>query len=77
MSEYKNPEVTFKYYLPDNEEDLWLHINASDMYNLIHQIDQTCRSIVKYGDDSIKTKEDLAEKIRDIIHSNIDTNRIS
>lgn len=77
MKEYKSPEVTFKYYLPDNQEELWLHIHASDMYNIIYEIDLCCRNLIKYGDDKIKDQFQLAENIREMINNNIDMDKIS
>jgi hypothetical protein len=74
---YKPSEVTFKYYLPEHEDELWMHIHASDMYTLIYEVDQVCRSFLKYGDEKIKDSSDLAEKIREMIHNNIDMDKIS
>lgn len=74
--ESKSPEVTFKYFLPENQDELWMHYHASDMYMLIHEIDQVCRSLIKHGDQSIKTTEELAEKIREMIYTNIDMDRV-
>lgn len=75
--QYKSSEVIFKYYLPDNQDELWIHIQASDMYDLIYQIDQLCRSFVKYGSKDILNAEQLAEKIREMICENIDLDKIS
>ncbi len=75
-SEYKCSEVTFKYYLPDHEDELYLHSHASDMYSLLFEIDNVCRSLIKYGDEKIKDPIEFAEKIREMIHNNIDMDKI-
>ena len=79
MEEYKKSEVTFKYYMPDNEDDVWMHVHASDMYSLIYDVDQFCRSVIKYGKESqqIKDEDDFAEKIREMIRNRIDMDKIS
>ena len=76
-SEHKSAEVTFKYYIPENQEDIFLHINASKMYELIYEIDQKCRSVIKYEDDPTEEKFRFAEEIRDMIHNNIDMDMVS
>lgn len=77
MHDPKSPEVTFTYYLPDNKEDVWLHIHASDMYSLLYQIDQTCRSVVKYDDKATEDKIVFASEIRNMIMNNIDLDKVS
>lgn len=72
----KSSEVTFKYYLPENDEDVLLHINARKLYQCLYDIDQVCRKIIKYGDDGILI-EGLAESIRDIIHNNVNMDMVS
>jgi hypothetical protein len=74
--EYKQQEITFKFYLPDNSSEYWMHVQASDMFHTIHEIDQMCRSLIKYDDKTIKDQYDLAEKIRDLIHSSVDMDKI-
>ena len=76
MDDYKSPEVTFKYYLPENQDDVFLHINASKMYSLLHDIDQHCRSVVKYEEKATEERIKLAEYIRDMIHNNIDMDMV-
>ena len=75
--EYKQSEVTFKYYLPDNREDMIMHMLAPDMYSVLHEIDQKCRSHVKYDDKATQESVDFAEEIREFIHSSIDLDKIS
>jgi hypothetical protein len=77
MDASKSPEVTFKYFLPENQDELWLHVQASRMYTLLYEIDQNCRSITKYDSMASVDKIKLAEDIRQMIRSNIDMDRIS
>lgn len=74
--EYKCPEVTFKYYLPENQDDVWIHTNASKMYCLLHELDQHCRKVVKYEESPSEDRVKLAEEIRDMIHAEIDMDMV-
>jgi hypothetical protein len=75
--ETKNPEVTFKYWLPEHDNEVWLHTNAQKMYSFIWELDQKLRSIVKYEDiPEDHPRHKLAEEIRDMIYEEIDMNRM-
>lgn len=74
--EYQSPEVSFKYYLPENDDEVWMHIHASDMYSILHDIDQHCRGILKYDNKATEDKRNLAEHIRNLIHESIDMDRM-
>lgn len=76
MDDGKSPEVTFRYYLPDNQDELFLHIHASKMYCLLHEIDQQCRTLIKYRGDASKDAVDLAEELRAMIHDGINLDMI-
>lgn len=76
MEESKSSEVIFKYYLPDNQDELWLHTHAFDMYSVLHDIDQHCRSVIKYEEHPEETREDLAQQIRDMIHKEINMDMV-
>jgi len=73
MSLEKDPEVTFKFYLPMHQDDVYMHVNAAKMYCLLHEIDQKCRNIIKHEGGSID-KLHLAEEIRELIRNEIDVN---
>lgn len=75
-AEYKSSEVTFKYYLPENQDELWMHVHTYDMYSILYDIHQVCRTLLKHGNKDIKDLEQFAEKIRNMIHMNIDIDRI-
>lgn len=69
MSDHKQTEVTFKFYLPDNAQDFYAASNGSAMYDTLWEIDQMCRSVLKWEDLSCqKTRADLAEEIRSMIN---------
>ena len=76
MQESKSSEVTFKYYLPENQDESWLHTHAFIMYSILHDIDQHCRSIIKYEDSTEETRLDLAEEIRKMIHKEINMDMV-
>ena len=67
MEEYKSPEVTFRYWMPEHSSDVYLHVNASRMYSILHDIDQRCRSVIKYEDHPSEDRIRLAEDIRNMI----------
>lgn len=56
-------EVTFKYYLPEHNSEVFIHTNANIMYNLLWEIDQQCRSKLKYGN-----QEDWPQFVADLRH---------
>ena len=75
--EEKYAEVTFKYYLPDHADELWIHTNAHKMYSLLFELDQRCRTVVKYEEieeDSPRYK--LAEEIRSMIWNEINLDNV-
>lgn len=76
MVEDQSPEVTFKYFLPEHSDEVYLHTNSMQMYCLLHEIDQKCRSILKYEDNASPDKQKLAEEIREMIHNEINMDRI-
>lgn len=67
--EQKSCEVCFKYYLPEHNDELWLHTHASEMYSLLYELDQKLRSLLKYDDKASEEKVNYAEELREFIHS--------
>lgn len=61
----KPREVTFKYYLPDNDYWYWLNVNADKFHRALEEINLICRSHCKNGDDDELIE--LAQSIRDLI----------
>ena len=74
MSEDRPYEVSFKYYLPEHSDELYIHVNAGAMYSLLHEIDQHLRKTTKYEENPHPEKLKLAEDIREMIHDAINMN---
>lgn len=74
--EQKDPEVTFKYYLPMHQTEMLIHVNAGKMYSLLWEIDQRMRSVLKYESGS-EDRDKLAEQIRDMISREISLDELS
>ena len=73
IEECKSAEVTFKYYIPDHEEEIIMHMKAVKAFALLNTLDQMCRSIMKYDNiEETSAKYKLAEEIRQTIRENID-----
>jgi hypothetical protein len=65
--ETKPVEVTIKYLLPDHEGDYSLFDQRWKMYDLIMEIQNKLRNVIKYEDDPSEDRYRLAEEIRAII----------
>lgn len=63
MDEENQIEVTYKFYLPEHEEDLEEFKNASKYRRALCDIYNRCRTVWKYEDDAPKERVDLAEEI--------------
>lgn len=61
------PTVTLRYRLPDEQADFDAAMQGSEALALLHEIDQRCRSLVKYNDDASEDARRLAEEIRQMI----------
>ena len=64
--------VIYQYALPDHVHDLRLVQCADDMYELLTEIDNRCRSYLKYGQDDL-TLDSFCEELRQDIRSVIST----
>lgn len=62
-NEEKQIEVTYKYYLPDNEYDLKMNQNAYKYYSSLNEIYQRCRGVWKYDDKASEELVKFAEEI--------------
>ena len=60
------PTVTIRYRLPDEQRDFDAARLGQTMAAVISEIDQRCRTVVKYGEPSDETAA-LAEQIRQMI----------
>jgi len=77
MDESKSSEVTFKFYLPEHSDEIFLVVNASKMYRLLCDIDDYCREIVKHESNPHDERIKLAEYIRDMINCEINLEEVS
>ena len=60
------PSVTLRYTLPDEQAEFDAAREGGAARSLLWEIDQRCRSILKYGEPSGETGQ-LAEEIRGMI----------
>jgi hypothetical protein len=60
------PIVTIRYTLPDEQGEFDAARLGSEAMQVLWQIDQRCRSLLKYGEPSSETGQ-LAEEIRGLI----------
>lgn len=68
----ESAKVTFEYLVDHHGAEIRRHLNAGTMFNLLFEIDQKCRSLLKY-DESISGKLfNFAEEIREMIADEID-----
>lgn len=60
------PTITLRYTLPDEQSDFDAARHGAEAKRVLWDIDQACRSLVKYGEPSGETRE-FAERIRAMI----------
>ena len=60
------PTVTIRYTLPDEQGEYDSARLGSEAMQVLWQIDQRCRELVKYGEPSDETRR-LAEELRRMI----------
>lgn len=65
--EYKQYEVNYKFFLPDNVEELKIYQKANEYHSALYEIYNRCRVVWKYEDDANEEKVKLAEEIGDIV----------
>ena len=65
--EYKQSEVIYKFYIPDNQDELIIFQNASNFFMALHDINDRCRHIWKYKEGATKEEIELAEAISEIV----------
>ena len=65
--------ATLSYTLPDEDRDFRLALQGPYAVQLLCEIEQRCRSVVKHQHESHEDRIRLAEEIRRMIHeSNVD-----
>ena len=60
------PTVTLRFALPEEQAEYDAARLGSDAMQVLWQIDQTCRSLCKYGEPTAEERR-LAERIREMI----------
>ena len=60
------PTVTIRYRLPDEQAEFDAARQGSEAMQVLWQIDQRCRELVKYGEPSGEARR-LAEELRAMI----------
>lgn len=60
------PTVTLRYRLPEEQAEYDAARLGSEAMQVLWQIDQRCRSLLKHGEPSGETRQ-LAEEIRGLI----------
>lgn len=63
------PTATLKFSLPEEEHEFRTACEGSAAKALLWDIDQACRSILKYEAEPHEERCKLAEEIRQMIHS--------
>jgi len=66
----RSTEVTYKFHLPEQKDDVWMVQNADKMYGLLWDIQEKARSRVKYSEN--QGEVDFAMQIHDLIVEEID-----
>lgn len=67
MNDEINPiEITVKYLLPEHKRDFDLAQHADELYQCLRDLDEHCRRIVKYEEDS-RDRMLLADALRQMI----------
>jgi hypothetical protein len=60
------PHVILRYRLPEEQSEFNAAMQGADAKAAIWQVDQYCRSILKHGEPSEETRQQL-EKIRQLL----------
>lgn len=72
MNDERNPEYTFRYF---DEQDALLALHSRDMAGLLFEIDQLCRSKLKYEEPDAELSK-FCEELRTLIREDVDLDRI-
>jgi len=65
----KQVEVTYKFYLPDNESEMraFLRAKHNDYESVLSEIHYKCRQVWKYEEDPSEDRISLAEEISEMV----------
>ena len=61
-------KATLTYTLPDEDRDFRLALQGADAVQLLWDIEQRCRSVIKHEHEPHEDRIRLAEEIRRMIH---------
>ncbi len=61
------PKAILEFNLPEEREDFEIHNNAGSYYSAIFEIRVYIRNLNKYDDRDIIPKEELTEKLLDLM----------
>ena len=61
-------KAIIEFSLPEEQEEYEIFNNARNYYAQLWDIDQYCRSVIKYDVDNDKSVNEVAEKIRSMLH---------
>lgn len=64
-----SPRATLSFDLPDDERDFRLALQGADAVQLLAEIEQACRAVVKYEHEPHAERLALAEEIRRMIRA--------
>ena len=67
IDNYKQAEVTYKFYIPDNKIELEIFQNATRANSALNDIYDRCRHVWKYKEDATVAEVELAERIAEIV----------
>jgi hypothetical protein len=73
-SEDPRTTVTAEWSLPRDRDDFWMAMNGSRMHSVLWEVDQTCRTEYKHGNNP--QVAEFAEKIRQLIRDEIDLDMV-
>jgi len=64
---YKQTEVTYKFFLPDNQNELTVFQNSTKFFLALNDIAERCRYVWKYKEDATMAEVNFAERISEIV----------
>ena len=57
-------KATLEFNLPDDNYEHIRAVHCNQAWHSLYEIDSICRNLLKYGGDTYKTAEQLAQAIR-------------
>jgi hypothetical protein len=66
--ENKEVEVTYKFYLPTHEAEKKIFDRSKEIYLILHEIYNKCRTVWKYEEGASKDRVELAEEVGEMVN---------